>query len=581
MIKDICKKVVFFRSYIKKYSVRFILNLILLVVEIVLSIIYPLIWGSILANVTVIKFKQIIFYLILLLATFLLQLFVSSVKNYLMMFINENLSCDMKKDIIQRIMDFPMCRLDQMGNGEVLSRLEGDIDIVVSAFTGQILNLLVNVLKALIIGSISITINWKLSSIIIVTLPLNYYVLNKFGKKIYDCQDSIRRNTDNYYSKTEEVIVGIKDIKTLGIKPVVNSNFCKLINKNKNLNLKLGKVSLTSRAIINGIGNISQLFIYALGIYFVYTGDLKFELFIAVSSYIEMFSNSLLEVAQTNPDLQMALVSMRNIEMILEKNSENNEEFGNLEVQDIKGKITMLNVSFAYNQQVILSNINLTMLANKKYAIIGVSGCGKSTLLNLLLRLYKCNKGNIYIDNYDINEISEQNYSRIITIISQNPILFNMSVADNIRIGRPEASLKEVEKVAEMAYIDKEIELMDNKYDTVISDFGANLSIGQRQRLAIARALLMDTKIIIFDEATSALDSVSQFAIRKAINKLSKNHTVIIVAHRLLNIIDSEQIFVLNSGHIIAHGKSDELLENCEVYRKFYELELKEQESDG
>ena len=222
------------------------------------------------------------------------------------------------------------------------------------------------------------------------------------------------------------------------------------------------------------------------------------------------------------------------------------------------------------NSELVADASNLKIEPHKKIAIVGKSGNGKSTIFNLLLRYFDVTKGTITIDGTDIKSLTEESLRQNISIIRQTPFLFNMSIIDNLKLVKEDASLEEIKDVCKKAYIDEYIESLPNGYDTIIGEGGINLSGGQRQRLAIARTLLMNTKIILFDEATSALDNKSQEYIKRTIDSLVKDHTIIIVAHRLSTIKDADIINVIDEGQLVASGTHDYLLKNSNVYNELY-----------
>lgn len=224
----------------------------------------------------------------------------------------------------------------------------------------------------------------------------------------------------------------------------------------------------------------------------------------------------------------------------------------------------------------MLKNLNLKIDANKTYGIVGKSGEGKTTMFNLLCKLYNCESGKITIDGIDIDELDEESIRGNITIISQNPYIFNLSIKDNLRLVKKDITDKEIEEACNLACLNEFIESLPDTYDTVVGEGGVTLSGGPRQRLAIARALIQKTKIILFDEATSALDNETQNNIQQAINNLREDYTIVIIAHRLSTIMNCDNIFFMQNGNIACEGTHYELLKKCKSYKELYEYKIKE-----
>ena len=213
-------------------------------------------------------------------------------------------------------------------------------------------------------------------------------------------------------------------------------------------------------------------------------------------------------------------------------------------------------------------------MPNERVAFVGKSGAGKTTIFNLIARLYHTNKGKILLDNYNINELTRDSVRNNMSIITQNPYVFNFSIKDNLLLAKENATMKEIREACKLACIDDFIMTLPNKYETMVGENGIILSGGQKQRLAIARALLMKTEIILFDEATSALDNETQSKIQEAINNLKGEYTILIIAHRLSTVIDCDRIFVVDNGKIINSGSHKELLKNCDYYKNLYNKDL-------
>ena len=267
-------------------------------------------------------------------------------------------------------------------------------------------------------------------------------------------------------------------------------------------------------------------------------------------------------------------ISSERVFAILNNKEFKKEKFGKEELKEIDGNFEFKDVVFGYNDNKVLKNLNLKIKSGNTYGIVGKSGSGKTTMFNLLNKLYEVESGTIFIDGIDINNLSEKSIRGNITVISQNPYIFNMSIKDNLKLVKSNVTDEEIIEACKLACLDDYIETLPDKYETIVGEGGVNLSGGQRQRLAIARALIQNTKIILFDEATAALDNETQAKIQKAIDNLKGNYTIIIIAHRLSTIVNCNKIFILEDGKISASGTHKELIKNNKYYKKLCETEL-------
>jgi ATP-binding cassette subfamily B protein len=280
-------------------------------------------------------------------------------------------------------------------------------------------------------------------------------------------------------------------------------------------------------------------------------------------------------VMSLSTSYQKMKVSIERIAEITDNKTYQDEKFGKLHLTDIKGRIEFKNVTFKYGNEdkYIFENLSFTIPENKKIAIVGRSGQGKSSIFNLLLRYFEPSSGEILIDSHRIDEFDEESFHQNIAIIRQEPFLFNKSILDNFKVIDKYMSLKKIREACIKAQIDDYIMSLPAKYDTIIGEGGVNLSGGQKQRMAIARALLKKSKIILFDEATSALDNENQAKIKETIDNLAKDHTIIIVAHRLSTIIDADTIYLIDKGKITESGTHKQLMKKSKIYESLYQGE--------
>lgn len=572
MKKNDVKIIIQFHKYVKTYVKKILLILLIVIVDIGLSIIQPILWGYMLEAVIKLDIDKFTRLIIWLLVLYIFEAIILYVQSYLSAYVNESITCEMKGKVFSKIMNYRMRIIDKMGIGDVLSHLEGDVQVIVSVYTNQILNVIIGILKALIIGTIAFTISWPLAVVIILMLPINYIVVDKFGKILQLNQTELRGNMDKYYSSTQEYIMGIESIKIQGAKKYIGQKFQKLIKNNKLVGIRMGKLVAGSSGLTGLINFITQIIVYSVGMYLLVNHKLTFALFVAFSAYTSSLSEALLEITQINPKLQQAVVSIKRVNKILDEFEDNQEIWGEQNIKNVSGNILLENVSFGYDDT-LFEGMNIKFNTNKKYAIVGLSGSGKSSLFSLLLKIYDVSKGRILIDDIDINEISEECYRNIIGVVQQEPILFNMSIMENIKMEQNNATIEQIYNVAKMANIDDDIRKMQEGYNTIINGISDNLSVGQKQRIVLARTLLKNPKVILFDEVTSALDNISRQLVNDTINDLRRTHTIIIISHKISSIIDSDEIFVMDNGKIAGHGKHQDLLNDCTCYKKMYDKE--------
>ena len=317
-------------------------------------------------------------------------------------------------------------------------------------------------------------------------------------------------------------------------------------------------------------------FIFIIFACFLYNKNLiTIPTFIIVYNYQSKVKNLLLGIVQLSSfNKQFMLASSRVYEIIYDDTFKK-EKFGTKNIKKLEGNIEFKNVTFGYDEnKTILKDVSFKIKPNERVAFVGKSGSGKTTIFNMLTRLYEKQSGEIYLDGNNIDDLNEKTIRNNMSIITQSPYIFNFSIKENLLLAKEKATMKEIKNACKLACIDDYIESLPDKYDTIVGENGVILSGGQKQRLAIARALIQKTEIILFDEATSALDNETQSKIQEAINNLKGEYTILTIAHRLATVVDSDKIFVVDKGKIIASGTHEELLKNCKLYKQIYKKDL-------
>ena len=529
-------------------------------------------WGRSLEELLAKRFDKFVLYFaiwvgIYILCYSILQVLRDKLYNYLEIKFTKNVSID----LYNKIDKLPAIAFEDIGVGEYINRLQNDTDRVMSLLN-KLIKLTSKSLVVVAVLIISFKISWVLGLEILVFGIIMGSISAFFFPRIKKTQESIKKETDEYIKEATENITGIREIKALGIKSIIEGNIKERLDNLFKHEADIRSYEVIYYSLNNFFYFILQFIIlFTAGKFFV-EGKMVYAMFTMLDSYIWRIDEVVESISDFGVNFNKVAVSLKRIDEIVNNKLYEDEKFGTKELTNSKGVIEFKNVYFKYRKEedYTLKGLNLIIEPNKKTAIIGKSGNGKSTIFNLLLRYFDATEGEILIDGIKINDLTEDSLRKNISIIRQSPFLFNVSIMDNFRYVKKDVTLKEVRKVCKKAFIDEYIMSLPNGYNTIIGEGGVNLSGGQKQRIAIARTLLLNTKIILFDEATSALDNESQKYIKQTIDSLVKNHTIIIVAHRLSTIEDADVINIIDKGKLVDQGTHKELLENSKIYKTLY-----------
>lgn len=372
-----------------------------------------------------------------------------------------------------------------------------------------------------------------------------------------------------------EMVRGLRDVKVLNAeRSFINTVSDHIVESNR-LTFKMNEVNRKWRILHGTVHDILDFLFVILGIFLVGKDMLVIENFVILYMYKDrtnMVLNYIANMLEITKDFNL---SANRVFELFEGDKFKKEKFGTVKLDTIKGNFEFKNVNFVYRDDLpVLNDISFKIKANETVAFVGRSGGGKTTIFSLLAKLYHPQSGEILIDGHNIEELSKDTIRGNISIITQNPYIFNMSIKDNLKIVKPNLTNKEMVDVCKKACLDDFVNTLPDKYDTIVGEGGVTLSGGQRQRLAIARAFIRKTEIILFDEATSALDNETQEHIQNAINNLQKDKTILIIAHRLSTVINADRIMIVDGGKIVGEGTHKELLKGNKLYKELYTTEL-------
>lgn len=559
-------------KYYKKYKFLSIMVIILSMGYAGISLLSPIYEGKMLGYFENFDKTQILKTALFLVVLRIIIEIITNLWSRIVLKLNGKVNFDLKSNILKSLTNFEVKNFDNTNSGLFISRLNKDttelselFDYVTDDLSGIILNVSFIIYVFFLNVYLGLYLIFNIISVYILTSKKLFYY--KRAKKDYKEKD------ETVVGLYTDVIRGIREIKNLNLKSVVMQDVNKKQTETIKAEIKSTHTRRTWDRWIKAFQHILDFIFILISVYFITNKFLEISSFLIIFLYKNKVLDLINYISEIREKLADGKVSAQRVFDIISYNSFSKETYGNLNIKNIKGSIEFKNVKFKYNSNNLFNNLNFKINCNQMVAIVGKSGEGKSTILKLINKSYSTNDGEILIDNYNINTLSEETIKNNISIVSQSPYIFNLSIKENIKLANPQATDKEIEEVCKEAQLHDVIIEMQDGYDTIVGENGVILSGGQKQRLAIARALIKKSKIILFDEATSSLDNNNQEKIKNIIKSLSKDHTVIIVAHRLSTIIDSDCIFVLDNHGIIDSGTHNELIKKCLEYKNLYEIE--------
>ena len=560
-------------KYIKKARLNLIGYGLVSIIEAIISTIIPLLAAKVILNITNGIINELILSAIIVFFIDLLLYAMVYFKGFFYQKIYQKTLISIQKSLTKEILNLEVQEIDKNSSGLFIDRLNKDTQDMAGLFMEYAYWLSYIITNVGVLVTIFI-LNKYLFMYAVITSLIVYFINKKSLAKQYEIQRKLKTIQENKTGLTSELVRGIRDIKILNASNSVLKQAYTKIEESTNEQVHIMNIRRLYSYIESNVRAITDLGLILVGCLLYNKSLLSIPNFVIIYNYQTKVKNLLIGIVKIAEYNKKFNIAANRVYEVIENDKFTKEQFGNIKKDKLDGSIKFVDVSFSYDTEEILKKMNFTIKPNEKIAFVGKSGAGKSTIFNLITHLYQVSSGKVLLDDININDLDCNTIRNNMSIITQNPYIFNFSIKDNLLLAKEDATLKEIRKACRLACIDDYIMSLPNKYETLVGENGVILSGGQKQRLAIARALLMQTEIILFDEATSALDNETQEQIQKAIDNLKGEYTILIIAHRLSTVIDADKIFVVNDGTIIDYGTHHELLKKCEFYKNLYSKDL-------
>ena len=486
--------------------------------------------------------------------------------------VKKKLQFDMTKSLIKADTQL----IDKKHSGKFISNLTYDVTHVTNLLSHALLTLFKDSLTLIGLLFVMFTQNWELALISIVMIPLAGISAKSLGKRVGKVTTQAQEKSGFLTTYLVELFKNHKLIKIFQKENYENSRANLYLEQLKDKNKKIQVVFVRMSPIMETLTGIM------IAILIFYSGKLMAQNKLDINNFFSFLAAMMLayqpvrSLSTLNMVLNQGLSAASRILPIIDNKNKINDSDISEDLKVEKAKINFENVKFSYNEEEnkVLDHLNLEFEGGEMTSLVGHSGSGKSTILNLIPRFYDIDKGDILIDNQSIYKTKIRSLRNNISLVSQETTLFDDTIKNNIKYAKDDATDEEIKEVAKLSHCDEFIDLLPYKYDTIIGENGIRLSGGEKQRISIARAMMKKSSIILLDEATSSLDSETESKIQKALSILTKNKTTIVIAHRLSTILNSNKIYVIDAGKIVANGKHEELIKNSELYKNFYEKQI-------
>lgn len=563
--------------YLKKYIIQIIFSILLALFSVMLTLYVPILIGRAIDEIAgkAIDFKAIIIILIRALVVAGLAGCLQWVMNVINNKVTYQVVRDIRNEAFLKIQKLPLKYLDEHQSGEIVSRIIADVDQFADGLLMGFTQLFTGIVT--IFGTLyfMLTIEKKIALIVVIVTPLSLFVANFIAKKTYSMFKLQSETRGEETAFIDEMIGNEKVVKAFGHEKKVMSEFDEINERLKGYSLRAIFFSSLTNPFTRFVNSVVYALVALAGAFSVISGAITVGALSCFLSYANQYTKPFNEISGVITELQNALACAARIFEFIEEKEEVLETQYAVELADVSGKITCDEVAFSYvPDKPLIESFSLDVKTGQTVAIVGPTGCGKTTLINLLMRFYDVDNGSIKVDGIDIRNITRKSLRQNYGMVLQETWLKNASIIDNIKMGKPEATMDEVVMAAKAAHSHSFIKRLPHGYDTIIGEDGGMLSQGQKQLLCITRVMLSLPPILILDEATSSIDTRTEIKIQQAFFKLMEGRTSFIVAHRLSTIENADIILVMKDGKIIEKGNHKELLKEHGFYSQLYQSQF-------
>jgi len=576
-------------SYLTSFKFQIMLSIFIIIVTTITNVMGPLILRMVIdvyiANSALPSQERINGVITLVIAYLMIQIlnwFSSREQSIRVNRLGLNMIWRLREEVFRHLQALSLKFFVEGETGRIMSRVTNDVDSIQELIVSGLVVLISDLATVLAILLVMFSLSIQLSLVALLVVPLIALTILAFRRRMRAAYLASRRKIANVYSSLQEGISGIRVTQAFSRESMNQQQFGRVNIENLEANVHAARITSLFSPVIELIGALGTSLVLWYGGIQIMNEAVSIGIVVAFMAYIRMFFRPLMSLSQLNTIYESAMTGMERVYEVLDTLVEVKLDEDPIPLSRIEGRVEFQNVKFGYDTRIpVLKNINLKVRAKETIAIVGPTGAGKSTMVNLICRFYDPQEGNILIDGYDLRSISLNDLRKQMGIILQDPFLFGITVRENIRYGKLEATDEEIEMAAKVIGAHDFISHLPKGYDTIVAEGATNLSMGQKQLIAFARVLVADPRILILDEATSSVDPYTELVIQRALGDLIENRTAFIIAHRLSTVREANRIIVIEGGEIVEEGSHQELMERNGLYSQLYQMQFKDIEESS